>query len=41
MNKILLKYVTKGPINNKPALIQIMACRWWQAIIWTNDGMLH
>ena len=26
--KILLKFVPKGPINNIPALIQIMACRW-------------
>ena len=25
--KISLKYVPKGPINNIPALVQIMACR--------------
>ena len=29
--KISLKFVPKGPINNIPALVQIM-------IIWTNDG---
>ena len=42
--KISLKFVPKGPINNIPALVQIMA--WHcpgvkplhQAIIWTNDG---
>ena len=38
--KISLKFVPKDPINNIPALVQIMA---WapsrrQAIIWTNDG---
>ena len=26
--KILLKFVPKGPINNIPALLQIMAWRW-------------
>ena len=26
--KILLKYVPKGPINNIPALVWIMAWRW-------------
>ena len=25
--KISLKFVPKGPINNNPALVQIMACR--------------
>ena len=36
--KISLKFVPKGPINNNPALVQIMA--WpWQAIICTNDGL--
>ena len=38
--KISLKFVPKGPINNIPAMVQIMAlapCRQ-QAIIWTNDG---
>ena len=34
--KISLKFVLKGPINNIPALLQIVARR--QAIIWTNDG---
>ena len=33
--KISLKFVPKGPINNNPALIRIMARR--QGIIWTND----
>ena len=35
--QISLKFVPKGPINNIPALVQIMAWRR-QAIIWTNDG---
>ena len=26
-NKISLKYVPKGPINNKPSLVKIMGCR--------------
>ena len=34
--KISMNCVPKGPINNIPALAQIMAWRW-QAIIWTND----
>ena len=38
--KISLKFVPKGPINNNPALVQIMA--WLRsgdkAIIWTNYG---
>ena len=33
--KISLKFVPKCPINNIPALVQIMA--WRQAIIWKND----
>ena len=32
-------FVPKGPINNIPALVQIMT--WWQAIIWTNDDPVH
>ena len=38
--KISLKFVPKGPINNIPALVQVMALvpTRWQAIIWTNDG---
>ena len=38
--KISLKFVPKGPTNNIPALVQIMACRRPvpQAIFWTNDG---
>ena len=34
--KISMKFVPKGPINNIPALVEIMA--WRRAIIWTNDG---
>ena len=39
-SKISLKFVPKGPNNNIPALVQIMAWRRSrrQAIIWTNDG---
>ena len=37
--KISLKFASKGPINNIPALVQIIA--WLrpgdEAIIWTND----
>ena len=38
--KISLKFVRKGPINNIPALVQIMDWRLdrRQAIIWTNGG---
>ena len=32
--KIWLKFVPKGPINNIPALVQIMACR----LAGANDG---
>ena len=35
--KISLKLVPKGPINNIPAFVQIMAWRRTGAIIWTND----
>ena len=35
--KISLKFVPKVPIDNIPALVQIMAWRR-QVIIWTNDG---
>ena len=37
--KTSLEFVPKGPIDNKPALVQIMA--WRQAIIWTNDGLVY
>ena len=39
--QISLKFVPMGPINNIPALVQIMASlvpSRRQAIIWTNDG---
>ena len=32
-----LTYVPKGPINNNPALLQIMA--WRQTVIWTYFGL--
>ena len=36
--KIPLNFIPKCPINNIPALVQIMG--WWQlAIIRTNDGL--
>ena len=36
--QIPLKFIPKCPINNIPALVQIMA--WWQlTIIRTNDGL--
>ena len=34
--EISLKFVPRGPINNIPVLVQIMA--WHQVIIWINDG---
>ena len=34
--EIPLTFVPKSPINNIPALVQIMA--WHRAIIWSNDG---
>ena len=34
--QILMKFVSKLPTNNIPALVQLMT--WRQAIIWTNDG---
>ena len=39
--KIPLKFVPRGPINNIPALVQIMALvpTRRQAIIWTNVGI--
>ena len=33
---ISVKFVPKGPVNNIPDLVQIMACRLDS--IWTNDG---
>ena len=35
--KISMKFGPNGPINNIPAMVQIMACHR-PAIIWTNDG---
>ena len=40
--KTSLKFVCKCPVNNNPALVQIMT--WpnrWQAIIWTNDSLVY
>ena len=42
--KISLKFLPKCPINNIPSLVQIMAWHHpsrWQAIIWTNDGIVY
>ena len=38
--KISLKFVPKGPINNIPGLVQIMACcrPGNKPFIWVNDG---
>ena len=36
--KISLTFVPKGPINNIPALVHIMAWRRLGDIIWNNDG---
>ena len=27
--QISLKFVSKNPIDNNPALVQVMAWRWW------------
>ena len=41
--QISLEFVSKGPIDNKPALVQIMA--WLansrQAIVWNNADPVH
>ena len=41
--KISLKFVSKGPINNIAALVQIMASRWPsdKPFNWTNDGIVY
>ena len=39
--KISLKFVPKGPVNNIPSSVQIMAPIKRQAIIWTNDGLVY
>ena len=36
---ISLKFVPKGSIDNKPALVQVMA--WHQVITWTNAYPVH
>ena len=36
--KMPLKFLPKGPINNKPILVQTMASH--RTIIWTNDGLI-
>ena len=36
--KFALKYFPKGPIDNIPSLLQVMA--WQQGIIWTNGGLV-
>ena len=37
--QISVKYVPRSPIDNKPALVQVMARR--PAITWTNDDPVH
>ena len=39
LSKISLKFVPEGPIDNTPALVQIMD--WCQAIIWSSDGIVN
>ena len=39
--KILLKFFSKGPIDNNPALVSITALNRQQAIIWTNAELIH
>ena len=34
-----LKFVPRGPVEIKPALLRIMA--WRQAIDWTNAGLVY
>ena len=39
-----MKFVPKGPIDNKPALVSIMACRLIgdkPLLIWTNADQDH
>ena len=38
---ISLKCVPKCPIDNKSALVQVMAPNRWQAIIWTNADPVY
>ena len=37
--QISLKYVPQSPIDNKPALVQVIVRR--QAFTWTNDDPVH
>ena len=45
--KISLKFVSKGPINQKTALVQIMACRLFSekplepTMLWFIDAFIH
>ena len=43
--QILLNFVSRCPIYNKSALVQVMACHVtlnkWQAITWINDDTVH
>ena len=39
--KISLNFVPKGPIDNNPALVQLMAPNRRQASIWTNADPIH
>ena len=37
---ILLKFVSKGPHNNIPSFVEIMAWHKQGDIIWTNEGKI-
>ena len=40
--QISLKFVSNGSINNKVALVQVMAWRWTgNTPFWTNDGLVY
>ena len=39
--QISVKFVPNSPVNNKAALVQVMALSMRQAIIWTNDDPVH
>ena len=39
--QISLKFVPRSPINNKAALVQVMAWRRTGDITWTNDDPVH
>ena len=38
-SRISVKFIPKGPFDNKSAMVQVMA--WRQAITWTNAAPVH